>query len=277
MATIAAKKALASADLSPEDVELIILTSMSFDKPCPSTASIVQDKLGAVNAAAFDVSSACAGFSYGLATAFSFVESGAFKNVLLIGAENISKLIDWSDRNTCIIFGDGAGAALIGQTEKGYGHLASYLACNGAKNDLIQIPAGGTVEPASKQTVEGGGHFLKMKGQEVFKFAVKAIPDAVNNVLDKAGVALDEVDLFIPHQANIRIIESAAAKLNVEMSKFFTNLDKYGNTSTASVPLALDEAMDKGLLKKGTLVVLIGFGGGLSWGASLIKWSTSDN
>lgn len=247
---------------------------MSFDKLCPSTASLVQDKLKAYRAAAFDISSACAGFIYGLSTAFSFVESGNFKKVLLIGAENISKLINWRDRNTCILFGDGAGAVIIGEVESGYGHLGSYLACDGRKNDLIEIPAGGSSYPASYETVKNNKHFLQMKGTEVFKFAVKAIPDAVEKIIQKTGISIEDIDLFIPHQANIRIIESASKKLGVSMKKFFTNLESYGNTSTASVPLALSEAQKKGIITKDSLILLIGFGGGLSWGANLVRWST---
>ena len=276
MAVMASQKALDKAGISVEEIELIIVTSLSFDKLCPSTASLVQDGLKAINAAAFDISSACAGFSYGLATAFSFVESGAFNNVLLVGAENISKFINWKDRNTCILFGDGAGAVIVSKTEKPYGHICSYLACDGRKNNLIEIPAGGSAKPASVETVQNNEHFLRMKGQEVFKFAVKAIPDAINNVIYKGGVELKDIDLFIPHQANIRIIESATKKLGLPKEKFFTNLERYGNTSTASVPLALNEAHEKGIIKNGSLIVLIGFGGGLSWGANLVRWRTND-
>lgn len=275
MAAIAAKKALDNAGMSADKVELIITTSLSFDKLCPSTASLVQDKINATNSAAFDVSSACAGFSYGLATAFSFIESGQFNNILLIGSENISKFIDWKDRNTCILFGDGAGAVLIGKTAEGYGHITSYLACNGKKNDLIEIPAGGSANPATVQSVNNKEHFLKMNGTEVFRFAVKAIPDAVRSITEKAGIDIKDIDLFIPHQANIRIIESASKKLNVPMSKFFTNLERYGNTSTASVPIALNEVIEKKLIQKGSLLLLIGFGGGLSWGANLVRWDNN--
>lgn len=273
MAVIAAERALKKIDLKSEDIELIITASLSFDKLCPSTASIVQDKLKAYNAAAFDISAACAGFIYGLATSFSFIESNNYKKVLLIGAENISKMINWRDRNTCILFGDGAGAVIVGKTNAPYGHLGSYLACNGRKNDLIEIPAGGSANPASFESVKKDEHFLTMKGSEVYKFAVKAIPDAINNVLKKTGVDIKEIDLFIPHQANFRIIESAAKKLGLPIDKFFTNLHKYGNTSTASVPLALNEAEESGVIKKDSLVMLIGFGGGLSWGVNLVRWS----
>ncbi len=273
MGAIAANEAIKNANLSAKDIDLIITTSLSFDKICPSTASIIQALIEADQAAAFDLSSACAGFTYGLTTAFSFIESNSFKNVLLIGAENISKIIDWSDRNTCVLFGDGAGATVISEVEKGYGHIASYLSCDGSKSDLIEVPAGGSSKPASKETIEANEHYLKMKGKEVFKFAVRAIPDAINNLLEKVDFEINDIDLFIPHQANIRIIESASKKLGIHMNKFYTNLETFGNTSTASVPIALKQAKKEGLIKKGSLIVLIGFGGGLSWGANLVRWS----
>jgi len=273
MAAKACSKALQKAHLSPEDVDLIICTSLSPDRICPSTASLIQGKLGLSKAAAFDLSAACAGFPFALAAAASFINSNVYQNVLVVGAEAISRLIDWTDRNTCILFGDGAGAAVLQPVEAPYGVLANYLANDGTKSDLIQVPAGGSAMPASAQTVEQKEHFLKMQGKEVFKFAVRVIPVAINNVLAKAGIELEEVALFIPHQANIRIIEAAAKKLGVPMDKFFTNLEYLGNTSTASVPLALEAATGEGRLKKGDLVVIIGFGAGLSWGANVIRWS----
>ena len=272
MAAYACSKALQKARLLPQDVDLIISTSLSPDKICPSTASLIQGKLGLTRAAAFDLSAACAGFSFALATGAGFINSGMYKNVLVVGAEAISRLIDWTDRNTCILFGDGAGAAVLQSVAKPYGILGSYLANDGNKANLIQIPAGGSSMPASIQTVEQNDHFLKMQGKEVFRFAVRVIPIAINNVLAKARVGLEEVTLFIPHQANIRIIEAAAKKLNVPRNKFFTNLEYLGNTSTASVPLALEAAVNEGRLKKGDLVIIIGFGAGLSWGANVIRW-----
>lgn len=272
LATEACKQALKKVNSGPPSVDLIICTSLSPDKLCPSTASIVQQKLGLVNAAGFDLSAACAGFSFALATGASFIESKSYKKVLVVGAEAISRLIDWSDRNTCILFGDGAGAALIEPVDDGCGILASYLATDGTKSGLIEIPAGGSSLPASKTTIEERQHYLQMNGQEVFKFAVKVIPMAIDNVLKKAGLNLKEIDLIIPHQANLRIIEAAAKKLNLPMTKFFTNMELLGNTSTASVPLALEQAVSQNKLKKGDLVVIVGFGAGLSWGANVIRW-----
>jgi len=272
MAAAACSKALEKAGLDPREVDLIICTSLSPDKICPSTASLIQGKLGLINSAAFDLSAACAGFPFALATGAAFINSNIYKNILVVGAEAISRLIDWTDRNTCILFGDGAGAAVLQPVEAPYGILANYLANDGTKSGLIQVPAGGSAMPASFQTVEQNEHFLKMQGKEVFRFAVRVIPLAINNVLAKADVGLEEVALFIPHQANIRIIEAAAKKLGVPMDKFFTNLEYLGNTSTASVPLALEAATQENRLNKGDLVVIIGFGGGLSWGANVIRW-----
>ncbi len=273
IAVEACKKVLNRAQLNPEDIDLILFTSLSPDMLCPSTASIVQGKLELVNAAAFDVSAACAGFTFALTTAESFIKSDKYKNILVVGAEAISRLINWNDKNTCILFGDGAGAALVQPAEHPYGILESYLENDGNKSHYIEIPAGASAQPASENTIKNNEHFLKMKGQEVFKFAVRVIPHAINKVLSKSDIKLEDVNLFIPHQANLRIIEAAAKKLNINKDKFFTNMENLGNTSTASVPIALEQAIQDGRLKKGDIVVIVGFGAGLSLGANLIRWS----
>ncbi|RJQ31076.1 MAG: ketoacyl-ACP synthase III [Actinobacteria bacterium] len=270
---IAAAKAIDESGLNPEDIELIICTSLSPDMIAPSTATIIQHKIKAKNAAAFDVSSACAGFSFGLSVGTQFIENGTYNNVLLIGTEAISRFIDYSDRKTCILFGDGAGAVVLAKVEEPYGIVANYLGADGNRHEHIRIPAGGSSVPASEETVLNGEHFLKMNGNEVFKFAVRVIPQAIDNVLQIAGLKKEDIDLFIPHQANKRIIDSAIEKAGIDENKVFINLDKYGNTSTASVPLALGEARENGLLKKGDLTLLIGFGAGLSWGANIVCWA----
>ncbi len=273
MAAKASQQAIDNAGINPDDIELIICTSLSPDQLCPSTASLIQKKLGLKNAAAFDLSAACAGFAFALTTAVNFIEAGMYKNVLVVGTEALSRLIDWKDRNTCILFGDGSGAVVVGQADEPYGVLGSYLASDGSKSDLIEIPAGGSAMPASAETIQNNKHYLQMKGGEVFKFAVRVIPHAIQNAIDAAQISIDDVDLIIPHQANIRIIEAAAKKLGLPMDKFFTNLEFLGNTSTASVPLALQQAIKSSRLKKGDLVVIVGFGAGLSWGANAIRWA----
>ncbi len=264
---------LNNASLDATEIDLLICTSLSHDQLCPSTASLIQKKVGLKNAAAFDLTSACAGFSFSLTTAASFIESGHYKNVVVVGSEAISRLINWSDRNTCILFGDGAGAVLVQPADEPYGILGSYLATDGKKSDAIEIKAGGSAIPASHETVDNGMHFLQMKGQEVFKFAVRVIPKAINSVLEKSDLKIEDVDLIIPHQANKRIIEAAARQLDMPIEKFFTNLELLGNTSTASVPLALEQSVKEKKLKKGDIVVTVGFGGGLSWGANVLRWS----
>ncbi len=261
-----------NANLPADDIDLLICTSLSPDQLCPSTASLIQKKVGLKKAAAFDLSAACAGFSFALSTAVSFIESGHYKNIIVVGAEAMSRLINWKDRNTCILFGDGAGAVLVQVGEEEYGILGSYLATDGSKSDLIQIKAGGSALPASHETVDKGLHFLEMKGQEVFKFAVRVIPQAINNILDVAGLKMEDIDLILPHQANLRIIEAAAKKLDIPVEKFYVNLELLGNTSTASVPIALEQAVNDGSLKKGGIVIMVGFGAGLSWGANVLRW-----
>ncbi|MGB9779260.1 beta-ketoacyl-ACP synthase III [Caldanaerobacter sp.] len=273
LATEAAKKALEDADLKPEDIDMIIVATVTPDMNFPSTGCIVQANLGALNAAAFDISVGCSGFIYGLAIAQQFVETGLYKNVLVIGAETLSKITNWKDRNTCVLFGDGAGAAVVGKVEEGYGILASYLGADGTGGKYLYMPAGGSRMPASHETVEKNLHTIFMEGQEVFKFAVRVMDSATIEVLERAGLSPEDIDMLIPHQANTRIIDAARKRLKLSEEKVYINLDKYGNTSAASVAIALDEAYRKGLLKKGDIILMVAFGAGLTWASNVIKWS----
>jgi len=268
----AAKIAIDRAGLSFEDIDLIISASSSPDKFFPSTACIIQSKIGAKNAAAFDLQAGCSGFIYGVTTAAQCIATGQFRNALVVGAEVLSKFTDWEDRNTCVLFGDGAGAAVLGQVESG-GVLASILGADGGGADLLELPAGGTKEPASFETVKNHRHYIKMNGNEVFKFAVKILEDSVKKVVAKADLTLEDINYIIPHQANIRIIDAAVKRLKFPREQVIVNLDKYGNMSSASIPVALDEALNAGRIQKGDKIVMVGFGAGLTWGANLIEWS----
>ena len=272
MATRAAERALQDAGISAEELDLIIVATVSPDMAFPSTACLVQDNLKATKAAAFDLTAVCTGFIYGLVTASAFIQAGTYKKILVIGAEALSKITDWEDRNTAILFGDGAGAVVLGETKPGHGILGTYLGAEGAGGDLLKLPAGGSRQPASAETIEKRLHFTHMDGNEVFKFAIKVMGEAANKALENAGLTKENVDLLVPHQANLRIIQSAAKRLNLPMDRVVVNVDKYGNTSAASVPIALDEAVKSGRIKNGDTLVLVGFGGGLTWGASVIKW-----
>ena len=265
----AAQKAIEDAGIDKNEIDLIIVATMTSDYGTPSTAALVQDKLG-INAAAFDLSAACTGFVYAYSAGHSFVKAGIYKKVLVIGAEAMSRVIDWTDRGTCILFGDGAGAVVLGEVENG-GYLASHLVADGSGACELLVPAGGTKEPVSKEKIDNKDIYLKMNGREIF--AVRVFPETVEDVLAQAGITADDVDLFIPHQANIRIIESIAKRFNQPLDKFFVNLDKYGNTSAGSIPIALDEAIKEGKLKKGDKFVATGFGGGLTYGSILVEIS----
>lgn len=273
IATIAAKRALQDGEILPEEIDLILVATVTPDMVFPSTACIVQKNIGAVNAAAFDISVGCAGFIYGLSIGVSFIRSGAYNKVLIIGAETLSKIVNWQDRSTCILFGDGAGACVLERCEDGFGFLDFDLGTDGTGGDLLTMPAGGSRLPASFETVSNNLHTIKMDGQEVFKFAVRIIEKTSVNLLNKANIALDEIDYLVPHQANIRIIEAASKKLKLSDDKVYVNLDRYGNMSSASIPVALDEAYKNSLLNKGDMVLLVAFGAGLSWGSTLIKWN----
>lgn len=272
LATEAAKAALADAGIAAEDLDLIIVGTVTPDNAFPSTACLVQRNIGAVKAAAFDIEAACTGFLYGLSIADQYIKTGAFRNVLVIGAETLSKITDYTDRNTCILFGDGAGAAVV-QAGDEPGLLAMEIGADGRGADLLMQPAGGSRLPTSPETLAASQHFIQMEGREVFKFAVKIIGESSMRVLEKAGLESEDIALLIPHQANLRIIDSACKRLSVPREKVFVNLDRYGNMSAASVPVALSEAVANGDIKRGDHVLLVGFGGGLTWGAAIIKWT----
>jgi 3-oxoacyl-[acyl-carrier-protein] synthase-3 len=269
----AAVKALESSNTKAEDLDLIVVATMTPDYFTPSVSAILQKRLGAHHAAAFDLGAACSGFVYGLETGGNFIATGMYKKVLVIGAEVFSRILDWEDRNTCVLFGDGAAAAVLGKVEEGYGLIGSHLGADGDLDDVLVIPAGGSRTPATHETVDNRSHYLKMKGPEVFKFAVKAMPGAVEKVLENTGIDIDELELIVPHQANMRIINSAAKRLKFPVEKFVINLDRYGNTSAASVGLALGEALEKGMIKKGDNIALVGFGAGLTYASCVMKWA----
>lgn len=268
----AARAALESAGLAPEALDGIIVGTVLGDMVFPATACLVQDRLGAGKAAAFDINAACCGFVYGMNTAHALISSGQMDRVLVVGAEVLSKITDWSDRATCVLFGDGAGAAVLEPAEPGGGILGTYIRTDGSLADLLHLPAGGSRLPTTHETIDRRGHFIKMKGDGVFKYAVRAMEDAARHVLDEAGLSLDDVDILIPHQANIRIIDAVQKRLGVPAEKVIVNLDRYGNTSSASIPIALDEAARNGKMKRGDLVLLVAFGGGLTWGAVLFRY-----
>lgn len=273
IATYAALKAIEDAKLTPMDIDMIILATVTPDMSFPSTACIVQKNIGALNATAFDISAACSGFIYGLSIASQFIKSGSMKNILVIGAETLSKITDYNDRNTCVLFGDGAGAAVVSGVEDNAGILAVYTGSDGRGGDLLKLPAGGSRLPASGETIRDSLHYIKMDGSEVFKFAIKIMGEAAEKALSLCGMKKEDIDYLIPHQANIRIIESATKRLKIYKEKVFVNVDKYGNMSAASIAVALDEAKQAKKLKKGDIAVLVGFGGGLTWGSAVIKWS----
>jgi 3-oxoacyl-[acyl-carrier-protein] synthase-3 len=271
LSTEAAKKALAKAGIKAKDVDIIIVATVTGDTPFPATACFVQKNLGATRAAAFDISAACSGFLYGLTLANNLVGNGAYKNVLVIGAELLTKITDYTDRTTCVLFGDGAGAAVVQPSNGERGIIKTLIRSDGRLTDLLYMPGGGSRNPASYETIDQHLHFIKMEGPEVFKAAVKAMGDAAVDVLKKAGVKSSELALLIPHQANIRIIQATARRIKLPMDKVFINVDRYGNTSAASIPIALTEALEQGRLKKNDLCLLVSFGGGFTTGAVLLK------
>ncbi|MFF2088966.1 beta-ketoacyl-ACP synthase III [Paenibacillus sp. NPDC058174] len=268
----ASKQAIAAAGLTAEDIDLIIVATITPDMFFPSTACLLQDKLGAKRAAAFDLSAACSGFIYGLATASNMIATGMYKHVLVVGAEALSRITDYTDRNTCILFGDGAGAVVLGPVEQGRGFQSFVLGADGSGGELLKVDGGGSRTPASEESVQARQHYIQMAGNDVFKFAVRIMGGAAEEALEKAGLTKEDIDLLVPHQANIRIIRSALTRLDLPEEKAMINLDKYGNVSAASIPIALAEAVEEGRVKQGDCLVLVGFGGGLTWGASVLKW-----
>jgi 3-oxoacyl-[acyl-carrier-protein] synthase-3 len=275
LAIEAAQAALEVADLSPEQIDLVIVATSTPEHIFPATACLVQDALGAIKAGAFDLSAACSGFIYALAMGTQAIRSGALHNVLIIGAETLSRIVNWNDRGTCILFGDGAGAFVLQGSAIPGGVLSTLLRSDGSGGYSLAVPAGGSRIPASIESVRDNLHFIHMDGKEVYRFATRVMASAAREVVECAGLSLADIDLVIPHQANRRIIDSAARGLNLPEEKFFVNLDRYGNTSTASIPIAVCEAVAQGRLRPNDNLVLVGFGGGLTWGAATVKWGVT--
>lgn len=269
----AAKKALATSGVAKEEIDMILVATCSPDYLVQATACLVQKKLDIKNTPACDLNAACSSFIYGLTVATGMVKGGIYKNILVIGAETLSRIIDMQDRNTCILFGDGAAAAVVGEVEDGFGVLSTYLGAEGEDDDILRTPAGGTKKPNTLETIEKRENFVRMKGQDVFKFAIQALPNATNIALEKANLKAEDLSIVFPHQANVRIIESAAKRINLPLEKFYMNLQRFGNTSSASVGLALGEALEKGMVKKGDTIALTGFGAGLTYGSIIMKWA----
>ncbi|MBL68567.1 MAG: 3-oxoacyl-ACP synthase [Verrucomicrobiales bacterium] len=272
MATAAGRIALERAGLDAADLDLVIVATITPDMPFPATACLVQQELGAARAAAFDLEAACTGFLYALEIGRQFVESGTYANVLIIGAEKLSSIIDWKDRNTCVLFGDGAGAAVLQRRAGSRGVLATRLGSDGGKADILAMPGGGCRQPATVDSVNDRFHFLKMEGKEVYKNAVTAMTAAAKEVLERAGVGIEDIKCIIPHQANQRIISAVGDRLGATEGQVFVNLQKYGNTSAASVAVALDEALTAGHIERGDLILIVAFGAGLTWGATVLEW-----
>ena len=269
----ASLKALKVANLRPTDLDLIICTSSSPEYIFPATACLIQDQLGATKAGAFDLLAACTGFIFALNMAAQAIRSGSIKSALVVGTETLSRFVDWKDRGTCILFGDGAGAFVLQASDRPGGVLSAVMHSDGSGGDSLSLPAGGSRYPATEATVHEGKHFIKMDGKAVFKFATRVMASATQEAMDAAGLTAEQVRWIIPHQANIRIIEAAARGLKLPMDRFIVNLDKYGNTSTASIPIAMVEALEKGQIKNGDKLVMVGFGGGLTWGALAAEWT----
>jgi len=269
----AAQQALQAAHISASELDLIIVATCTGDSPLPSTASLIQYRLGATRAAAFDISAACCGFVYALSAADAFVRSGRYRYVLVIGSEVMSVITDWTDRNTCVLFGDGAGATVVGPTqEEDRGVLSLHLHADGRLSDLICVPGGGSTIPASESLLAERLQFVKMRGNETFKIAVKTMEEAIREALAAQILNVEDIDFVVPHQANIRILKAVAQRLGLSMDQVIVNLDRFGNTSAASIPLALDEAVRGGQIRPGSLIVFAAFGSGLTWASGVVRW-----
>lgn len=273
LAEKAARAAIVDADIPADSIDLIIVATITPTMPFPSTACLLQARLGLGPVMAFDLEAACSGFTYAVETAEALLKSGRYKTALVVGAEKISSILDWSDRTTCVLFGDGAGAAILTVSDTpNVGIIDSIARCDGSDPTLLQQPAGGSACPASLSSIEAKGHFLKMRGRDLFKVVVRVVNQLCRDILERNQLTADQIKLIIPHQANMRMIESMAKYLGVPTEKFFVNLEHFGNTSAASVPIALRESLDKGLVRSGDYVLLVAFGAGLTWSASLVKW-----
>jgi 3-oxoacyl-[acyl-carrier-protein] synthase-3 len=268
----AARQAIERARLDPSDIDLLICATVTPDQILPSTGCIIQAELGTHNAAAMDVVAACSGFLYGVSLADSMIRTGQVRHAVVVGAEILTQYVDYTDRQTCVLFGDGAGAAVLGPVEGNRGILASKIKSDGRYEEQLYSPGGGTRRPPTAETLASGDHYFKMKGNELFKVAVRSMAEISREVLERAGQKSDDIDLFIPHQANQRITEAVADRLNVDMSKVYSNIAVHGNTSSASIPIALDECVEAGRISEGDLVLMASFGGGVTWGAVLMRW-----
>ena len=268
-----AKELLKKSNKSPEEIDLILVATSTPDYPVVSTAALVQDKIGAINAWGYDIVAACTGFVYAMETGAKFVESGKYKNVMVIGADTMSSIIDYTDRNTCVIFGDGGGGVLLEPSDDDSGVLDSLLYADGSGYQYLTVPAGGSLNPASKATVDKGMHYVFQDGKTVFKFAVKNMAEVSKEILDKNDLTGKDVKLFIPHQANKRIIDAAADRCGLQSEQVLVNINKYGNTTAGTIPIALDDAVEEKILNKGDILLFAAFGGGFTWGSMLIKWA----
>ncbi len=272
LATEAVRRAMKDAGIEGSEVDQIIVGTVTGDRPFPSTACLIQDRIGASSAFAFDISAACSGFLYALSLGRTQILAGVANTVVVAGVETLSKITDWTDRNTCVLFGDAAGAVVLRSTGQPGGILATKLHSDGSLVNLLEMPGGGSLHPSSHETVDKRMHYIRMSGNDVFKHAVRAMESVACEALEAAGMKPEELDLLVPHQANYRIIDATARRLGLPMDKVFVNLDRYGNTSSASIPLALDEAKRQGRIKPGDLVEMVTFGGGFTWGAAVVRW-----
>ncbi len=270
--TAAAKQALERSGLKPEDIEIIICATTTPDQILPSTGALIQADIGAVNAAGMDVFAACSGFLYGLTMVESMIRTGAIKYALVVGAEVLTKYVDYTDRGTCVIFGDGAGAAVVGPVNSGKGILATKIMSDGRYEEQLYARGGGTKLGTTHETIDNRDHYFKMKGNEIFKIAVRSMADISAEMLQKAGLTVDDVDIVIPHQANQRITDAVASRLGVPEEKVYSNIAEHGNTSSASIPIAMDECIQSGRIKDGSIVLLTAFGGGITWGGTVLRF-----
>ena len=269
---VAAHRALARAGVSPDEVDLIIVSTSTPDMQFPSTACIIQERLGIKNIPAFDLTAVCSGFAYALTVGAQFIANEFSRTVLVIGTEAVSRVINWSEKETCMLIGDGAGAVVLRQVPAGYGVLSAKLGADGSGANFMMVPAGGSRKPATAEVIEKKMNKIQMNGQEVFKFAMKKLPEVTEQALELANLHTEDLKLIIPHQANRRIIEAAARRMELPMEKFMVNVERYGNTSSATIPIALHEALETGRIESGDLIALTGFGGGLAWGSLIMRW-----
>ena len=272
LGAIAAQRALARAGVSPDEVDLIIVSTSTPDMQFPSTACIIQERLGIQNIPAFDLTAVCSGFVYALTVGAQFIANEFSRTVLVIGTEAVSRVINWSDKDTCMLIGDGAGAVVLRQVPSGYGILSAKLGADGSGANFMMVPAGGSRKPATAEVIEQKMNKIQMNGQEVFKFAMKKLPEVTEQALELANLHTEDLKLIIPHQANRRIIEAAARRMDLPLEKFMVNVERYGNTSSATIPIALHEALETGRIESGDLIALTGFGGGLTWGSLIMRW-----